>query len=121
MKRILLRDRFHENPFYVLGVSTEATRQEIERTGQKLLGMLELGVASAKTYETPSGTVERTPERVRLALADLRDPERRLVHELWALQDAAAEASFEERDERPDTGWRSALHAVGFRASRSPR
>ncbi len=28
--------------------------------------------------------MERTPERVRAALAELRDPERRLVHELWA-------------------------------------
>ncbi len=37
--------RFRENPFDVLGVATHATRQEVERAGQKLLGMLELGIS----------------------------------------------------------------------------
>lgn len=76
--------RFAENPFFVLGVTPEQSRAEIEREGAKLLGMLELGLRSATSYKTPTGTGTRTSEAVRAALAELRDPERRLLHELWA-------------------------------------
>ena len=73
-----------ENPFLVLGVSPDASRIEIEREAQKLLGMLELGFAAAMTYATPLGPRPRTPEAVRAAVATLRDPYSRLVAELWA-------------------------------------
>ena len=73
-----------DNPFFVLGVSCDATRMEIEREAQKLLGMLELGFVAAKSYATPLGPRERTPEAVRAAVAALRDPYQRLVAELWA-------------------------------------
>ena len=73
-----------DNPFFVLGVATEASRIEVEREAQKLLGMLELGFAEARTYATPLGPRERTAEMVRAAVAALRDPYRRLVAELWA-------------------------------------
>jgi hypothetical protein len=73
-----------ENPFFVLGVAPDASRIEIERAAQKLLGMLELGFAEAGTYTTPLGPRPRTSEDVRAAVADLRDPYRRLVAELWA-------------------------------------
>lgn len=73
-----------DNPFFVLGTSPEASRIEIEREAQKLLGMLELDFADAKTYQTPVGPQPRTPELVRAAVAALRDPYRRLVAELWA-------------------------------------
>lgn len=73
-----------DNPFFVLGVPTEASRIEVEREAQKLLGMLELGFADARTYATPLGPRERTAEMVRAAVAALRDPYRRLVAELWA-------------------------------------
>jgi hypothetical protein len=73
-----------ENPFFVLGVATEVSRIEVEREAQKLLGMLELGFAEARTYATPLGPRERTAEGVRAAVAALRDPYRRLVAELWA-------------------------------------
>jgi hypothetical protein len=73
-----------ENPFFVLGVTAEASRIEVEREAQKLLGMLELGFADARTYATPLGPRERTAELVRAAVAALRDPYRRLVAELWA-------------------------------------
>jgi hypothetical protein len=81
------RARILENPFYVLALRPNATRVEVERQGQKLMGMLELGLASAATYITPIGPAERTTDKVRHALAELRDPERRLVHELWARVD----------------------------------
>jgi hypothetical protein len=74
----------HDNPFFVLGVAPDASRIELEREAQKLLGMLELGFAEAQTYATPVGPQVRTPELVRAAVAALRDPYRRLVAELWA-------------------------------------
>lgn len=73
-----------ENPFFVLGISPDTSRIEIEREAQKLLGMLELDFADAKTYATPLGPRPRTPEAVRAAVAALRDPYQRLVAELWA-------------------------------------
>ena len=73
-----------ENPFFVLGLWHGASRIEIEREAQKLLGMLELGFADAQTYATPLGPRPRTSENVRAAVAALRDPYQRLVAELWA-------------------------------------
>lgn len=73
-----------DNPFFVLGLSPEASRIEVEREAQKLLGMLELGFAGAATYATPLGPRPRTAELVRAAVAALRDPYQRLIAELWA-------------------------------------
>ena len=73
-----------DNPFFVLGVTPDASRIEIEREAQKLLGMLELDFADARSYQTPLGPRPRTHEAVRAAVAALRDPYRRLVAELWA-------------------------------------
>jgi hypothetical protein len=103
--------RLDENPFFVLAIACDATRIEIEREAQKLLGMLELGFDAAKTYATPLGPRERTPEAVRAAVAALRDPYRRLLAEFWArhappARDAAPVEA--PRDEAP-TGLRRAL------------
>jgi hypothetical protein len=73
-----------DNPFFVLGLTVEASRIEVEREAQKLLGMLELGFGEAASYATPLGPRLRTAEAVRAAVAALRDPYRRLVAELWA-------------------------------------
>ena len=73
-----------DNPFFVLGISPDASRIEIEREAQKLLGMLELDLEAAKVYQSPLGPQPRTQEAVRAAVAALRDPYRRLVAELWA-------------------------------------
>lgn len=72
-----------QNPFYVLGVPTAATRAEVERVGQKVLGLLELS-AGARHYETPYGARMRDAVLVRWAVNELRDPDRRVLHELWA-------------------------------------
>jgi hypothetical protein len=77
-------ERLAENPFFVLGLAPDVSPREVEREAQKLLGMLELGLADAATYDTPLGPRSRTAERVREAAAVLRDPRRRLVAELWA-------------------------------------
>lgn len=73
-----------DNPFLVLGISPDASRIEIEREAQKLLGMLELDFPGSGTYATPLGPRPRTAEAVRAAVAALRDPYQRLVAELWA-------------------------------------
>jgi len=82
-----------ENPFFVLGLTAEASRIEVEREAQKLLGMLELKFPEARTYATPIGPRERTAEMVRAAVAALRDPYRRLVAELWARHAPKPEAA----------------------------
>ena len=79
-----LLQRHLANPFLVLELSPAAGREELERQGAKLLAMLAAGLAAAASYATPLGNRERTPEMVRSALAELRDPARRLAHEWWA-------------------------------------
>jgi hypothetical protein len=90
--------RILENPFYVLGLRPSATRQEIEREGQKLLGMIELGLQQAATYATPLGHEDRTADKVRLALAELRDPDKRIVHEIWAALEPAMAVALDDDD-----------------------
>jgi hypothetical protein len=79
----LLR-RHLENPFLVLSLPADADTAAIERQGDKLLAMLAAGLPEADGYPTPLGSRTRTPELVRAALAELRDPERRLGHQFWA-------------------------------------
>jgi hypothetical protein len=124
------RRRILHNPFYVLGLSVQASRAEVEREGQKLLGMLALGLSAACTYDSPLGPAPRTPESVREAMAELRDPERRLIHELWARVPAggrdrapgdAASGSVADTpddtpdDRRPAARWPDALAVLGWR------
>ncbi|MBI5497090.1 MAG: hypothetical protein HY904_18895 [Deltaproteobacteria bacterium] len=73
-----------ENPFYLLELPPECTRADVERQGQKLLGMLELGLPGAATHPTPAGARPRDADGVRWAMAELRDPARRLAHEATA-------------------------------------
>lgn len=72
------------NPFLVLALVPEASRDELERQGAKLLALLAAGVPGAASYETPLGPRARTAEAVRAALAELRDPRRRAAAEWWA-------------------------------------
>lgn len=117
-------ERIRDNPFYVLGLRPDATRQAIERQGTKLLGMLELKLKSAAAYPTPVGRAERTPEKVRSAMAELRDPARRLDHEIWARLDpealpapeASAAPADEDRSPRARDPWPEALAALGWRS-----
>jgi hypothetical protein len=76
--------RHLENPFLVLGLPTRASFVQVERQGQKLLAMLAAGLEEARQYATPFGAAVRTDELVRWAVAELRDPARRLGHEWWA-------------------------------------
>lgn len=107
---------FTENAFFVLGLSLDCDRAAVEREGQKLLGMLELGLAQAVSYATPLGAQTRTPEKVRQAMAELRDPERRLRHELWARVPLDSGATdIEMPPDEPDRGgWSGARRALGW-------
>ncbi|PRP90019.1 hypothetical protein ENSA5_68790 [Enhygromyxa salina] len=93
------RERLATNPFYVLGLRPDCTRAEVERQGQKLIGMLELELSAALRYRSPLGEHPRSPQLVRAAMAELRDPNRRLLHELWASLDPDAGP-----DASPDSG-----------------
>ena len=80
-----IRARLVDNPFYVLELAPDCSRAEVERAGQKLLAMLELDLAGALEYPTPFGSGRRDAAKIREAMAELRDPQRRLLHELWVL------------------------------------
>lgn len=77
--------RLLDNPFYVLELAPDCSRAEVERAGQKLLAMLELDLSGAQVYASPLGSGRRDAAKVREAMAELRDPQRRLFHELWVL------------------------------------
>ncbi|HSM93914.1 MAG TPA: hypothetical protein VLT47_13610 [Anaeromyxobacteraceae bacterium] len=103
------RDRAARNPFHVLGVRADAARAEVEREGQRLLDALALGLAGADAFATPFGPGQRTAEDVREALAELRDPERRALHEVFAAAPAPSPAGPEE-----PAPWPEALAALGW-------
>jgi len=114
------RERWRENPFFVLGLSPECSRADVERSGQKLLGLLAIGHASAAKYATPIGDADRTADRVRAAMAELRDPERRLAHEIWARVPEPAGPAAPVTGGAPDAPdaarpWDEAMAALGWR------
>jgi hypothetical protein len=76
------------NPFLILELPAAASPDVVERKGELLLSLLAAAVAGSGSYQSPFGPRERTPEMVREALAELRDPDRRLVHEWWMLNGA---------------------------------
>lgn len=107
--------RYIDNAYYVLGLRPGVTRQQIEREGTKLLGMLELGMAAAQRYSTPIGVCERTPEQVRLAMAELRDPNKRVLHEVFALLEPVPVATKDAMEPRSAAlPWAQALAVFGW-------
>src|SRR3981189_1335344 len=105
------RAAWRGNPFLVLGVSTQASRAEVERAGQKLLGLLALGSASAGYYDTPFGLAIRDADSVRQARAAVRAPVERVIHELWA---DISQGAKETRKENPRGAWKAAEQAIGW-------
>ena len=108
--------RITENPFYVLELRPEASAAEVERQGQKLIAMLEVGFSAAGSYPTPLGGMPRDADLVRRSLDALRDPGRRAVHEVWAALDPSVERHLEHPE--PETtdlpSWHSARRAFGW-------
>ena len=105
----------NDNPFYVLDLAPDCSRAEVERAGQKILAMLELDIAGARHYQTPAGRVTRDAAKVREAMAELRDPQRRLFHELWVIAKpwvAGVSAGLDR--EISDVGFGAARSALGW-------
>ena len=105
-----------DNPFYVLELRPDATAVEVERAGQRLLAMIEVGLAAASSYPTPLGGMPRDADLVRRSLDELRDPERRIVHEVWAALDPSVEARLDREPacRRGLPPWPGALATLGF-------
>jgi len=112
-----LRAKIIDNPFYVLELAPTCARADIERAQQVWLAKLELSLQSAMSYATPLGRRPRTPEAVRKAADELRDPVRRIAHEFWMLRgdrcDETPSEAAEVASPPPD-----ALVALGLRAPR---
>jgi hypothetical protein len=72
------------NPFYVLELSTTATLDEIEQAAADLIKRIDQGEPGIDFYTTPLGALPRDAGDVRDAAKQLRNPQRRLVHEFWA-------------------------------------
>lgn len=70
------------NPFYVLALPIDCSLMDVERAGNKWLRMLSMS-ESARQYTSPFGPQERTEDLIRWAMAELKDPKRRLRHEQW--------------------------------------
>jgi len=87
-----------KNAFWVLGVSPDATPGEIEREGRKVLGLLEIGAESAKTYTCPFGELPRDATMVREAMAALRDPKRRAKERCLAKLGSGPRSEVEDMD-----------------------
>jgi hypothetical protein len=104
---------WRSNPFFVLEVPIDATPPDVERAGQRLLALLTVGSAGAGTYQTPLGPAPRDADRVRQALAALRDPRRRVLHELWA---TVVPANGPASSHAPGP-WKEAAHALGWSRS----
>jgi hypothetical protein len=103
------RELVVQNPFYVLDVSVNATRTEVERAGQRWLAQLGVGAQAAQFYRTPLGEFERTPDLVRQSLAELRDPGTRLTYEIWRSEFDAAAVTPSMR-----TDYEEALRVIGW-------
>lgn len=97
------------NPFFVLELPTTCSAMEVERAGQKLLSMLQIGMTSAKTYKTPLGPRPRDEDAVRTAVATLHNPIARAVAELWAHPDVWLPMA----DLKPAVKWHDAHAKLG--------
>lgn len=106
--------RWENNPFFVLGLSPGCSRGELERAGQRLLGLLAVGNEAARRCRTPVGVVERDADRVRAAMAELRDPNRRIAYELEACSEPPSDEAAPPSNAQQ--GWDGALAALGWRA-----
>jgi hypothetical protein len=79
-----MAQRFTLDPFVVLQAAPTASRHDLDGVTMQLLEALAAGLPGADRYPTPLGPRRRDPEVVTAAAAELRDRERRIVHEVWA-------------------------------------
>lgn len=72
------------NPFHLLGLTPGVTAIEIERAGQRLLALSEVGSAAAAVVVIRGVAVPRSVDQIRAAMATLRDPAMRARAEFEA-------------------------------------
>jgi len=75
-----LRLDLTRNPFFVLELPRTASALDVVNQGRKLMALLELGSAKAKSYATPLGRAPRDVDDVRRAMAELADPTKRALY-----------------------------------------
>ena len=68
------------NPFFVLELDAGAGVVDVDRQGKRLLAELELKRVKATSFPSPFGKQPRDEERVRAAMAALRDPRLRAIY-----------------------------------------
>jgi hypothetical protein len=102
---------WRNNPFFVLELETDASRLDVERAAQRLLGLLAIGARGADEYQTPLGPAHRDADTVRQALSRLRDPLQRMRCELWA---NVSPPTASETGESPTAAWEAGARALGW-------
>ena len=102
---------WRNNPFFVLELKADASRLDVERAAQRLLGLLTIGAQGANEYQTPFGPARRDTDSVRQALGRLRDPLQRVACELWANVPPLAVA---ETSGSHTAAWEAGARALGW-------
>ncbi len=102
---------WRNNPFFVLELKADASRLDVERAAQRLLGLLIIGAQGADEYPTPLGPGRRDADSVRQALGRLRDPLQRVTYELWADVPPLAAP---ETTESLTAAWEAGARALGW-------
>ena len=102
---------WRNNPFFVLELKADASRGDVERAGQRLLGLLAIAAQGADEYQTPFGPGRRDADAVRQALGRLRDPAQRVRYELWANVSAIAATEASDNLTAP---WEAGATALGW-------
>jgi hypothetical protein len=107
-----MAQRFTLDHFFVLSAAPGASRTELDDVAIRLLEALAAGQPGADRYPTPLGPRRRDPAIVTAAAEELRDRERRIVHEVWARM-PVREADPEPRT--ASTAWTGGERALGWR------
>ena len=102
---------WRNNPFFVLELKSDASRLDVERAAQRLMGLLAISAQGADEYQTPVGPGRRDADAVRQALGRLRDPAQRVRYELWANVSLVAVPRTEENLTAP---WEVGARALGW-------
>lgn len=110
----MLDELIADNPFYVLGLRHDCAPRDVEREGQRLLSMIALNLKESLHYPTPVGDRPRDAEKVRHAMAELRDPAKRLVHEVLAKLPPVGPPHGPEPSHDEVPGWPRAPVAFGL-------
>lgn len=102
---------WRNNPFFILELKTDASRLDVERAAQRLLGLLAISAQGADEYQTPVGPGRRDADSVRQALGRLRDPLQRVRYELWA---NVRPPAIPEPTESLTVAWEAGARALGW-------